>query len=86
MWFMTIILLFPTSSPTNAQDMNYAVVVFGGVIGLSLAYYYFPKYGGVHWFEGPLSNLDDVDKRAPASAQRSIVSGEDITDEDKKEG
>lgn len=78
---MAIILLFPTTSQTNAQDMNYAIVVFGGVITLSLAYYYCPKYGGVHWFNGPMSNLEGADIDSLASAHRSIV-----TDEDKKEG
>jgi hypothetical protein len=24
---------------------------------LSLLWYYFPKYGGVHWFTGPVSNI-----------------------------
>jgi hypothetical protein len=33
---------------TGAGDMNYTVVVLGGVLILSIAWYYFPKYGGVH--------------------------------------
>ncbi|VDC02845.1 unnamed protein product [Peniophora sp. CBMAI 1063] len=87
MWFMTIILLFPTTTPTNAQDMNYAIVVFGGVIALALVYYYFPKYGGVYWFKGPLSNLDKNDAGSLASARRSVgLVGEKATDEDRKEG
>jgi len=24
---------------------------------LSLIYYYFPKYGGVYWFTGPVANI-----------------------------
>lgn len=83
---MTIILLFPTTAQTDAQEMNYAVVVFGGVIALSLAYYYFPKYGGVHWFKGPLSNLDGHDRDSLASARQSVASVEDSTSTDKKEG
>ena len=38
--------------------MNYTAVVFGGVMILSLVYYYFPKYGGVYWFEGPVPNVE----------------------------
>ena len=38
--------------------MNYTIVVLGGVLVLSLVWYYFPVYGGVHWFTGPVSNLN----------------------------
>jgi len=43
--------------------MNYVVVVLGGVLVLSLVYYYFPKYGGKNWFTGPAATIDvDGDK------------------------
>jgi len=58
MSFMSVVFLFPTSPQTSVKDMNYTVVVFGGVMILSLVWYYFPKYGGVHWFEGPIANID----------------------------
>ncbi|KAJ7260305.1 amino acid/polyamine transporter I [Mycena haematopus] len=57
MWFMTVVLMFPTAPDPVAQTMNYTVVVMGGVSFLALGYYYFPKYGGVHWFRGPVSNV-----------------------------
>ena len=38
--------------------MNYTVVVLGGTFALALAYYYFPVYGGVHWFTGPHRTLE----------------------------
>ena len=38
--------------------MNYTVVVLGSVFILSLVWYYFPVYGGVHWFEGPVPTVD----------------------------
>ena len=82
---MTIILLFPTTTPTDAKDMNYAIVVFGGVIALSLAYYYFPKYGGVHWFNGPHSNLDGVGGYSSVS-RRSDTSVDEKLDDEKREG
>ena len=37
--------------------MNYIIAVSGGWIGLCIVYYYFPRYGGVHWFSGPLANI-----------------------------
>lgn len=38
--------------------MNYTVVVLGGIMILSLVWYYFPRYGGVYWFTGPVPNID----------------------------
>lgn len=64
MTFMSIVLLFPTTPQTNAQEMNYTVVVLGGVIFLSLVYYYFPVYGGVHWFKGPVTTIDGRDDKS----------------------
>jgi len=58
MAFMEIVFLFPSSPQTTVTDMNYTAVVFGGVMILSLVYYYFPKYGGVHWFKGPVPNIE----------------------------
>lgn len=40
--------------------MNYSVVVLGGVMILSVTWYYFPKYGGVHWFTGPVANIREM--------------------------
>ena len=57
MAFMSVVLLFPTTPQTNAQEMNYSAVVFGGTIILATVYYYFPVYGGVHWFKGPTSTV-----------------------------
>jgi hypothetical protein len=33
-------------------------VVLGGILIFSLVYYYFPKYGGVYWFKGPVTTID----------------------------
>jgi LPXTG-motif cell wall-anchored protein len=58
MSFMSVVFLFPSLPQTDVADMNYTVVVMGGTLLLSLAWYYFPKYGGVHWFTGPVRNID----------------------------
>jgi len=57
MIFMNIIFFFPTTPQTTAQEMNYTVVVLGGFMSLAIFWYYCPVYGGVHWFNGPVSNL-----------------------------
>ncbi|KAJ3480908.1 hypothetical protein NLI96_g8016 [Meripilus lineatus] len=58
MIFTSIILMFPSTPQTDVVDMNYAVVVQWGTLILSLVYFYFPKYGGVYWFKGPVPTLD----------------------------
>ncbi|KAI6047537.1 amino acid/polyamine transporter I [Pisolithus marmoratus] len=57
MTFMNVVFLFPTMPSTSATTMNYTVVVLGGILGLSLAWYYLPVYGGIHWFAGPVPNI-----------------------------
>jgi hypothetical protein len=58
MLVLGVIFLFPETPTVTAGDMNYTVVVLGGVLALSLVWYYFPKYGGVHWFTGPVRTID----------------------------
>ncbi|CCM02109.1 uncharacterized protein FIBRA_04186 [Fibroporia radiculosa] len=69
MTFMGIVFLFPTTPTTDTADMNYTIVVLGGVLVLSLVWYYFPKYGGVHWFTGPVAT---VEKTAANSRRGSL--------------
>ncbi|KAG1723081.1 amino acid/polyamine transporter I [Suillus paluster] len=54
---MIIVFFFPSTPQTTVQEMNYTVVVLGGYMFLAVSWYYFPVYGGVHWFKGPVSNL-----------------------------
>ncbi|KAF5381938.1 hypothetical protein D9757_007583 [Collybiopsis confluens] len=58
--FLIIVFFFPATPRTDVAGMNYTVVVLGGVLVLSLVWYYFPKYGGVHWFTGPIANIDKM--------------------------
>ncbi|THH07201.1 hypothetical protein EW145_g3543 [Phellinidium pouzarii] len=60
MAFMFVVFLFPTNPAPAAPDMNYTIVVLGGVMVLSLVYYYFPVYGGVHWFTGPIRTVEEA--------------------------
>ncbi|KAJ3845790.1 hypothetical protein EV368DRAFT_70433, partial [Lentinula lateritia] len=55
MLFMSVILLFPAEpNLSGPATMNYTVLVMGGVMLFSTAYYFFPVYGGVHWLKGPV--------------------------------
>lgn len=56
--FAIVVVVFPSSPGPNGQTMNYTAVVGGGWLGVCLTYWYFPKYGGVHWFRGPAANIE----------------------------
>ncbi|KAH0579728.1 hypothetical protein H2248_002567 [Termitomyces sp. 'cryptogamus'] len=64
MVFMSIVFFFPMSPTTDAQGMNYTVVVLGGTMLLSIIYFYFPKYGGVNWFAGPVPNINSISEHS----------------------
>lgn len=57
---MIVVFLFPALPAPTAQSMNYTVVVLGGTVILSLAYYFFPVYGGRHWFTGPVHTIGGI--------------------------
>jgi len=60
MSFMVVVLLFPTMPDPDVEGMNFAVVVLGGTLLLSVVYFYFPRYGGKTWFTGPIHTIDTV--------------------------
>lgn len=60
MSFMFVVFMFPATPETTVEDMNYTIVVEGGILVLSLVYFYFPKYGGVYWFKGPVPTIADA--------------------------
>lgn len=60
MFVFSIVFMFPTTPEVEVANMNYCVVVVGGVMGLSLVWYYLPVYGGVHWFTGPIATIETL--------------------------
>ncbi|KAF9238374.1 amino acid/polyamine transporter I [Melanogaster broomeanus] len=83
MTFMDIVFFFPTTPQTDATTMNYTVVVLGGVLFLSLVWYYFPVYGGVHWFTGPIRNVSADDSPDNVSGHSSSVNKVEAGAEEK---
>ncbi|KAG1780030.1 amino acid/polyamine transporter I [Suillus placidus] len=79
MVFMNIVFFFPATPQTTVREMNYTVVVLGGFMSLAVFWYYCPIYGGVHWFNGPVSNLVSVDKgQDDDSVSEKMGKGRDI--------
>ncbi|KAL1754497.1 amino acid permease-domain-containing protein [Schizophyllum commune] len=73
MTLMSVVFLFPATPNPAVPDMNYSVVVLGGVLGASVVYFYVPRYGGKYWFTGPVSTVDaPVD---PMSTVREVSAG-----------
>jgi len=60
MTFMALVLLFPSTPDPHAATMNYTVVVLGGILFLASVYFFFPLYGGMYWFKGPIRTVGDV--------------------------
>ncbi|KAJ6527163.1 APC amino acid permease [Mycena capillaripes] len=60
MVFMMIVFMFPATPIVSSVSMNYTSACLGAWVLLSLVGYYFPFYGlgGVHWFKGPVPNID----------------------------
>ncbi|CAO3679991.1 unnamed protein product [Rhizopus stolonifer] len=56
-WILLTSVLFvcPTEYPVTPTNMNYAIVVFSGVIGASVAYYYLRAR---KWFHGPGKSME----------------------------
>ena len=54
---------------------NYSVVVLFGTLALSLLWYYCPRYGGVHWFTGPVPTIAAAAASADGSESASVSDG-----------
>ena len=61
MLLVIVIFCFPQNPAPVASTMNYTCLLLFGYILLTLVYYYTPVIGGVHWFQGPVSNIAAVE-------------------------
>ncbi|KAK7688471.1 hypothetical protein QCA50_008009 [Cerrena zonata] len=90
MGLMSVVLMFPSTpdlggeGANKVEEMNYTVVVQGGVLGLSLVYYWFPwGLGGRYWFKGPVPTVVGDDEGSEGSSQvekkeRVVVEQRDV--------
>ncbi|KAF8994230.1 hypothetical protein BDQ17DRAFT_1392446 [Cyathus striatus] len=72
MAFMVLVLLFPTNPGPTSADMNYSVMVVGGIISLCLTYYFFPVYGGRYWFTGPVKTTCSTDSKPDSLYEKEM--------------
>ena len=75
MVFNTTIFMFPTSPGPTKGTMNYSVVVLGGTLLLCGIYFYFPRYGGMHWFDGPVRNVSESNGLMPEDSDDGMEKG-----------
>ncbi|KIJ35469.1 hypothetical protein M422DRAFT_262242 [Sphaerobolus stellatus SS14] len=57
MIFITIVFSFLANPNPMAANINYTLVVLGGVIFFTIVYFYIPKYSGKYWFNGLISTI-----------------------------
>ncbi|KAG8951009.1 hypothetical protein FRC04_006870 [Tulasnella sp. 424] len=80
--FIAIILCFPTYLPTTAQTMNYASVIFGGVLTLALTWYILDAH---KYYKGPQGNVGrhlGENALSNESSERDVV--QLVADDDEK--
>ncbi|KAJ7497558.1 amino acid/polyamine transporter I [Mycena latifolia] len=76
MIFMIVVFMFPAIPGPTSHSMNYTAVVVGGTLALSLAYYFFPKYGGRYWFTGPVETIQHPDRSDEHGSEEKQSSSE----------
>lgn len=54
-----------------------------GTLICSIGWYYFPKYGGVYWFKGPVRTVDEPDDVTSSDHPSSEPESEDKKGKDK---
>ncbi|GAV30062.1 hypothetical protein PMKS-003568 [Pichia membranifaciens] len=64
--FITVLVCFPATKSVTKEDMNYCIVITGGVWILSIVFFFTYKY---KYYHGPRSNLDDDNIEVVSSAE-----------------
>jgi len=61
--FQFVVLMLPQVFPVNAKTLNYAPIMIGGITLIALVSWFFPKWGGRHWFQGPQRTISEDEVR-----------------------
>jgi amino acid transporter len=57
--FLFAALVLPQLYPVDSQTLNYAPICIGIISFISLAGWFFPKWGAMYWFEGPIKTITE---------------------------
>ena len=61
--FLFVVLLLPQLYPVDHNTLNYAPICIGIVSIVSLVGWFFPKWGAMNWFEGPIKTITEQELR-----------------------
>ncbi|KIW91483.1 uncharacterized protein Z519_07449 [Cladophialophora bantiana CBS 173.52] len=61
--FLFAVLLLPQLYPVDADTLNYAPICIGIITIISLAGWFFPVWGAMHWFQGPIKTITEEELR-----------------------
>ncbi|KIV86958.1 hypothetical protein PV11_02532 [Exophiala sideris] len=61
--FLFIVLLLPQLYPVTSETLNYAPICIGIITIISLGGWFFPKWGAMYWFKGPIKTITEAELR-----------------------
>ena len=61
--FLFVVLLLPQLYPVTAETLNYTPICIGIISIVSLVGWWLPKFGGRHWFKGPIKTITEEELR-----------------------
>ena len=61
--FLFAVLLLPQLYPVDANTLNYAPICIGIITIISLGAWFFPRWGAMNWFQGPIKTITELELR-----------------------
>jgi len=61
--FLFSVLVLPQLYPVDANTLNYAPICVGIITIISLVGWFFPRWGGMYWFQGPIKTITEEELR-----------------------
>jgi amino acid transporter len=61
--FLFTVLLLPQLYPVTAQTLNYAPICIGIISVVSIAGWWFPRWGARYWYKGPIRTISEEELR-----------------------
>ena len=61
--FLFSVLLLPQLYPVDSETLNYAPICIGIISIVSLVGWFFPRWGAMYWFKGPVKTITEQELR-----------------------